>query len=197
MYAKNSTQRAGAVLEQMDFIPKIAKRLQEDSEGVIAEFGEIWSCSQCQAFRVLNLASFQLPTVTQPKNARFAVSGNIMGLEHPKSVWNTHFGKRLPATALTPVPIASDTLSALGKNPAKKVCSKASGSAAQSNWNIHTGRGCKSANHRELLRFAYIERNPRVYAPRLLSNACGHGGSECDRKLPLGWSHFRQFTATC
>lgn len=38
LYNKSYTSRAGGVLEQVDFIPKLAKQLQDDPDSVIADF---------------------------------------------------------------------------------------------------------------------------------------------------------------
>lgn len=45
LYDDSSTQRAGSVMEQMDFIPKIAKQLQESPDDVIAKLEKIRQCS--------------------------------------------------------------------------------------------------------------------------------------------------------
>jgi Zn-dependent M16 (insulinase) family peptidase len=41
LYAESSTSRAGGILPQTEFIPKLAKRLQESPSDVIADFQEI------------------------------------------------------------------------------------------------------------------------------------------------------------
>lgn len=41
MYSDKNTSRAGGVLPQVDFVPKLAKELQESPEKVIADFEEI------------------------------------------------------------------------------------------------------------------------------------------------------------
>jgi Zn-dependent M16 (insulinase) family peptidase len=50
LYGPKCTSRAGTVLEQMEFIPKIAKRLQDEPEAVIAEFETIRSHRQPTRF---------------------------------------------------------------------------------------------------------------------------------------------------
>lgn len=46
IYDSNSTQRSGAVLEQMEFIPKLAQQLQENPEQVVQKFDDIRSLSE-------------------------------------------------------------------------------------------------------------------------------------------------------
>jgi Zn-dependent M16 (insulinase) family peptidase len=51
LYGPNCTSKAGAVLEQMEFIPKIAKRLQDEPDAVIAEFEKIRGYCECSGLR--------------------------------------------------------------------------------------------------------------------------------------------------
>jgi Zn-dependent M16 (insulinase) family peptidase len=41
LYGPNSTSRAGTLLEQIDFIPKITKKLQDEPDAVVASFEQI------------------------------------------------------------------------------------------------------------------------------------------------------------
>lgn len=41
VYSNDSTSRAGGILPQVDYLPNLAKRLQENPAQVIAEFEEI------------------------------------------------------------------------------------------------------------------------------------------------------------
>lgn len=34
--------------------------------------------------------------MTDPSGIRFAVTGNILGIKGPRSVWNKHFGQTIP-----------------------------------------------------------------------------------------------------
>ncbi|PSS37563.1 hypothetical protein PHLCEN_2v579 [Hermanssonia centrifuga] len=102
LYDESSTSRAGAVLTQMEFIPEISKRLQESPEAVIAEFEEIRK------------------HITEPSGVRFSVTGNVLDLKEPRSTWGKHFKQHLKESSLAPVPVAADTLSKIGKKPAKK-----------------------------------------------------------------------------
>jgi Zn-dependent M16 (insulinase) family peptidase len=47
LYASNSTSKAGALLDQLEFIPKLSKQLQETPDEVIAKFEEIRKYSKC------------------------------------------------------------------------------------------------------------------------------------------------------
>lgn len=79
-----------------------------------------------------------LNAVTDPSGIRVSVTGNILGIQNPRSAWNKHFGTTLvrkmvlfffsPQLIMTlkespilPVPLGSETLSDVGKQPAKKV----------------------------------------------------------------------------
>ncbi|KDQ63640.1 hypothetical protein JAAARDRAFT_29668 [Jaapia argillacea MUCL 33604] len=130
LYDEKSTSRAGGVLTQMEFVPKIMKQLQETPEEVVREFEEIRKY------------------VTDPSGIRFSVSGNVMGLEKPRSVWAKYFGKILPETRLTPVPLASDTLSAVGRNPVKKAI-VVSLPTIESSFVMHTTKGIQGFGHPE------------------------------------------------
>jgi hypothetical protein len=65
--------RAGSVLPLIDFMPKLAEQLQEHPEQVIADFEDI-------------RAAF-----TKPEGIRMAVTGNVLALDKPRSVWAKHF----------------------------------------------------------------------------------------------------------
>ncbi|KAI0271378.1 Metalloenzyme, LuxS/M16 peptidase-like protein [Gloeopeniophorella convolvens] len=102
LYAENSTSRASGVLIQSDFIRNLSEQIQESPEQVIKAFEEIRQY------------------VTDPSGVRFSVTGNVLGIPKPRSVWDKYFGAALPESLLSPVPVASDTLSKLGKNPVKQ-----------------------------------------------------------------------------
>ncbi|KAJ7225434.1 Metalloenzyme, LuxS/M16 peptidase-like protein [Mycena pura] len=102
VYNEASTSRAGGVLAQVDYMPKLAKQLLDSSEEVIADLLEIRRY------------------VTDPSGVRFSVSGNVLRLDNPRSTWAKYFESSLPETALAPVPLSSETLSELGKKPMNK-----------------------------------------------------------------------------
>ncbi|KAG6888680.1 hypothetical protein C0995_006670 [Termitomyces sp. Mi166 len=128
VYNNDSTSRAGSILPQLEFVPKLAKRLQSNPAEVIADFEEIRK------------------HLTDPSGVRFSVTGNVFRLEKPRSTWAKHFGESLPAIELSPVPIASDTLSEAGKNPAKKAIVM-SLPTIESSYVTHGTKGIQGFNH--------------------------------------------------
>jgi len=57
--------------------------------------------------------------VTDPAALRFVVWGDIASLPKPREIWHKTFGESKDIELL-PVPLRKDTLSDLGKNPARK-----------------------------------------------------------------------------
>ncbi|OJA10818.1 hypothetical protein AZE42_00264 [Rhizopogon vesiculosus] len=102
LYDKSSTSLAGAILPQSEFVPKLIQNLQEDPDTVIADFEELRKY------------------LTDPTGVRISVTGDVLDIPKPRSVWSKHFGDLLPQSKLAPLKLASDTLSELGKNPATK-----------------------------------------------------------------------------
>ncbi|EIN14202.1 hypothetical protein PUNSTDRAFT_49027 [Punctularia strigosozonata HHB-11173 SS5] len=102
LYDENSTSRAGGVLTQMEFIPTLSEQLESHTNKVLEAFEQIRSY------------------VTAPAGVRFSVTGNVLGIDNPRSSWQKYFADRLPESSLDAVPTASDTLSSLGKNPSRK-----------------------------------------------------------------------------
>jgi len=51
---------------------------------------------------------------------RFSVTGNILALDKPRSVWRKYFGEKLPPTPLKSITLADQTLSKLGQEPQSK-----------------------------------------------------------------------------
>lgn len=138
LYGDNSTPRAGGVLPQTEFIPKLMQDLQTTPEKVIADFNELKKYREYSDIQVA-WRHLTLRLVTDPSGIRLAVTGNILGLKEPRSLWNKHFGKTITVSmililfirktmvhvayqksALAPVPLASETLNKLGKQPVKK-----------------------------------------------------------------------------
>ncbi|KAI0094759.1 Metalloenzyme, LuxS/M16 peptidase-like protein [Irpex rosettiformis] len=102
LYNESSTGRAGGLLIQMEFIPKLIEKLNDNPGEVIKAF---------ENFRTY---------LQDPSSIRFSVNGDILRLSNPRTTWQKHFGGSLKAAPLNPVPVASDTLSLLGKSPVKK-----------------------------------------------------------------------------
>ncbi|THH10161.1 hypothetical protein EW145_g1526 [Phellinidium pouzarii] len=102
LYDESSTQRSNAILAQMKAIPDVINKLRESPEDVRKEFEEIRKY------------------LTNPSGMRFSVTGNILDLPKPRSVWNKYFGKMIPETPLQPIKFTDETLSEIGRNPRTK-----------------------------------------------------------------------------
>ncbi|KZT30492.1 hypothetical protein NEOLEDRAFT_1126056 [Neolentinus lepideus HHB14362 ss-1] len=102
LYNESSSTRAGALLAQMEFIPKIAQQLQESPEAVTNDFEELRKY------------------IIEPSGIRFSVSGNILGLRKPRDVWRKHFGSAISEMPLAPIKLTSESLSDVGKNPVER-----------------------------------------------------------------------------
>ncbi|CAE6446358.1 unnamed protein product [Rhizoctonia solani] len=68
-----SVSNSGGITTQMEFIPELAKKLQESPDEVIEHMKE---------FR---------KHVTNPRGIRFTVAGNVLALEQPRSAWKKNF----------------------------------------------------------------------------------------------------------
>ncbi|TFK41069.1 Metalloenzyme, LuxS/M16 peptidase-like protein [Crucibulum laeve] len=130
IFDENSTSRAGGVLPQLDFIPKLIKQLQESPATVIADFEEIRR------------------HVTKPSGIRFSVTGNVLKLNKPRSTWGKYFISSLPELPLSPVPLASETLSDVGKNLARKAIIM-SLPTIESSYVTHSAKGICGFSHPE------------------------------------------------
>ncbi|KAJ7070954.1 Metalloenzyme, LuxS/M16 peptidase-like protein [Mycena amicta] len=130
LYDETSTSRASAILPQIEFIPKVAKQLQENPEQVIADLSEIRRY------------------VTDPAGVRFSVSGNVLKLQRPRSTWAKYFSASLPETPLAPVPLSSATLSDLGKQPVNKAVVM-SLPTIESSYATHSTKAIQGFNHPE------------------------------------------------
>ncbi|KAH9064309.1 Metalloenzyme, LuxS/M16 peptidase-like protein [Lactarius vividus] len=129
LYASNSTTRASGVLIQSDFIPTLAEKIHSSPEEVIQLFED---------FR---------KHITDPSGIRFSVTGNVLSIPKPRSVWNKYFGTVLPPNVpLLPVPLISDTLSEVGKNPVKQAI-VVTLPTIESSFVNHVGKGVKGVSH--------------------------------------------------
>ncbi|EGN98675.1 hypothetical protein SERLA73DRAFT_73284 [Serpula lacrymans var. lacrymans S7.3] len=129
LFDESSTSRAGAILPQAEFIPKLAKELQEDPDKVIADFEEMRSY------------------LTDPSGIRISVTGNVLDLVKPRSAWAEYF-RQLPESELASLPLASQTLSQLGKNPVKKA-TIVSLPTIESSYVNHTTKSIQGFDHPE------------------------------------------------
>ena len=50
IYSENSTSRSGSILHQADFLPDLAKQLQDSPNEVVADFEEIRRYCKCKSF---------------------------------------------------------------------------------------------------------------------------------------------------
>jgi len=100
-YAENSTSRSGGVLPQAEFIPKLAKALQDAPNEVIADFEEIRrSCMAWPSFlTIVSIIKLHLFTVTEPSGIRFSVTGNVLGIKQPRSIWAKYFASSIPVSS--------------------------------------------------------------------------------------------------
>jgi len=98
-------------LQSLETIPKLAERLgaadasTSDAEAVVRELDEIRS------------------VLFRPERMRVSVTGDVLGLKRPRSDWvdNLLREKNWQPVQTEPVPWSSQVLTALGKEPAKKV----------------------------------------------------------------------------
>nr|GAT54909.1 predicted protein [Mycena chlorophos] len=130
LFDESSTSRAGAILPQLDFIPQVAKQLQEKPDEVVANLLEMRR------------------HITDPAGIRFAVSGNVLKLPKPRSTWAKYFKSSLPETPLAAVPLASATLSELGRNPVNKAVVM-SLPTIESSYATHSSKAIQGFNHPE------------------------------------------------
>lgn len=128
LYAGNSTTRASGVLIQSDFIPILAEKIQSSPEEVTQLFEDIRK------------------NISDPSGIRFSVTGNILSIPKPRSVWNKYFGAVLPEAPLLPVPVISDTLSEVGKNPVKQAI-VVTLPTIESSYVSHVGKGIQGFSH--------------------------------------------------
>ncbi|KAI6005289.1 Metalloenzyme, LuxS/M16 peptidase-like protein [Pisolithus orientalis] len=128
-FSANSTSLASAVLSQSEFVPKLIEELRETPDKVIADF---------EALRTY---------LTDPSGVRFSVTGNVLGVTKPRSVWGKYFGS-LPKSRLTPIRFSYETLNDLGRNPAGKA-TVVSLPTIESSFVSHTARGIQGFDHPE------------------------------------------------
>ncbi|KAG9077921.1 hypothetical protein FS749_010151 [Ceratobasidium sp. UAMH 11750] len=124
-----SVSNAGGITTQMEFIPELAKRLQEKPEEVINDMKE---------FRQY---------VTNGNGLRFSVTGNVLGLKRPRSAWKENF-ESLTVDHLEPLSWSKDVLSALGKSPTKKAV-VVSLPTIESSYATHTSKSIIGFDHPE------------------------------------------------
>ncbi|KAG9126853.1 hypothetical protein FRC07_001710 [Ceratobasidium sp. 392] len=124
-----SVSNAGGIITQMDFIPELAKRLQESPEEVIKDMKE---------FR---------KHVTNGSGLRFSVTGNVIALKRPRSAWKENF-EAVEVDHLEPISWSKNVLSSLGKNPTKKAV-VVSLPTIESSYATHTSKSIIGFDHPE------------------------------------------------
>ncbi|KAI9572885.1 Metalloenzyme, LuxS/M16 peptidase-like protein [Boletus coccyginus] len=129
LFDKSSTSLAGAILSQAGFVPKLIKDLQESPEQVIAAFERLRKC------------------LTDPSGIRISVTGNVLGLEKPRSTWTKKLG-HLETSTLAPVKLTCETLNELGRNPIRKAV-VVSLPTIESSFVNHTTKGIQGFDHPE------------------------------------------------
>lgn len=101
MHTAASNSRASHIETQLEYIPKLAQRLQDEPEEVVRELETVRKY------------------LTAPEALKFVVWGDILSLPNPRAVWKSAFGD-VKEAQLLPVPRRQDTLNELGQNPTKK-----------------------------------------------------------------------------
>lgn len=86
-----SVSNAGSITTQMEFIPKLAKKLQESPEDVIKDMQEFRKYREWLSFDKKPMILTQRDVVTNERGMRFSVTGNVLGLKRPRSAWKDNF----------------------------------------------------------------------------------------------------------
>ncbi|KAH9982380.1 Metalloenzyme, LuxS/M16 peptidase-like protein [Lactifluus volemus] len=128
LHAENCTTRASGVLIQSEFIRTLAEKIQDSPEEVIQAFEDIRRI------------------ITDPTGVRFSVTGNVLSVPKPRSVWKKYFGDALPEAPLSSVPMLSDTLSEVGRNPVRQAI-VITLPTIESSFVNHVGKGIQGFNH--------------------------------------------------
>ncbi|KAK4057568.1 hypothetical protein OIO90_001213 [Microbotryomycetes sp. JL221] len=130
---QDSTNIAMNLLNRVEVLPELAKRLKEEPEAVVAQFEE---------FR---------HGLVNPKSMRVQVKGNILDLKNPAKAWITHFKPidKFEKRDLIPVKLSNTVLSPLGQQPAKKVTIFGL-SSIESSFAYHVAKGPDSWTHPDM-----------------------------------------------
>ncbi|KAI0304973.1 Metalloenzyme, LuxS/M16 peptidase-like protein [Russula brevipes] len=127
LHDENSTARAGGVLIQSDFIrvfrrksKKLPKELSKRSKASVK--------------------------TSRPQWRKVLRNRKRIGCFQARSTWSKYFGSALPGAPLSPVPLASDTLSDVGKNPVKRAI-VVTLPTIESSFVNHVGKGIQGFDH--------------------------------------------------
>ena len=98
LHDESSTTRTFGVHIQSDFIRSLSEKINKAPEEVIKEFESLRRCSEhLEHISGDSFYSSAFP-VTDPTGARFSVTGNVLGVPNPRSIWNKHFSAVLPVS---------------------------------------------------------------------------------------------------
>ncbi|KAH0838375.1 Metalloenzyme, LuxS/M16 peptidase-like protein [Lanmaoa asiatica] len=152
LFDKSSTSLAGSILSQAEFVPKLIKELQEFPEHVIAAFEKLRKY------------------LTDPAGIRISVTGNVLGVKKPRSIWSEKLGHLGVSTSFSDfaslfplfsrsrlwhqVKLTCETLSELGRNPIRRVGTNRlrlllACPAIESSFVNHTTKGIQGFDHPE------------------------------------------------
>ncbi|ORY30613.1 cytoplasm protein, partial [Naematelia encephala] len=128
---EKSTSEACGLLNSLNFVPQTAELLESNPDEVIAKMDEARQY------------------LLDPEIIRVSVTGDILGVQDPIGVLWESFLPFKEASTLSPLSTAFDTLSDLGKSPAKK-CVLVPMSAIEGSYSIHYARGLHGWDHPDL-----------------------------------------------
>lgn len=134
LYDEDSVSRSGGILSQMEFIPQLARRLQEEPEKVIADLEEVrrhcmWESHSKPALtnnisdRSIWCSLFRYRQCSESRKASQYL-GEVFWDSTSKFIYATYNLNNVIASKegpLSPVPLAVAELSDVGKDPGKKV----------------------------------------------------------------------------
>lgn len=101
LHDESSTSRASGVLIQSEFNRSLLEKIQEIPEEVIKEFESLRQYSGYHMHNSGDSLYSSALSVTDPTGVRFSVTGNILGVPNPRSIWNKYFGAVIPVRYAT------------------------------------------------------------------------------------------------
>jgi hypothetical protein len=98
LHDESSTTRTFGVHIQSDFIRSLSEKINKAPEEVIKDFESLRRYSEhLEHISGDSFYSSAFP-VTDPTGVRFSVTGNVLGVPNPRSIWNKHFSTVLPVS---------------------------------------------------------------------------------------------------
>jgi len=94
LYSEKSTYRAFGVTQMMESIPKLIKQLADDPQSIKRDLETIRQHSKF-IYTILILITHRWFSVTNSREIRFSVSGNVLALPRPRSIWKEVFGHKI------------------------------------------------------------------------------------------------------